>query len=75
MNSYNAELQAKNSSLQNILDIINEMPGGTTIAPEDSSFVPTNSGGTTYNSKINDNNIDLQKILEMTALLNSVDVI
>ena len=43
------------------------MAGGTTV--ESSSFVPTDSGGSTYKSKFGDNNIDLQKLLEMALAL------
>lgn len=34
------------------------------------SFVPTDSGGTTYKSKFGDNNIDLQKLLAMILALS-----
>lgn len=65
--AYKTEFQSNNADLQSILNTINAMPGGTTI--ESSSFVPTNSGGTTYKSKFQDNNIDLQRLLEMALAL------
>lgn len=65
--SYKQEFQSNNADLQSILDSINAMSGGTTV--ETSSFVPTNSGGTTYKSKFGDNNIDLQRLLEMALTL------
>lgn len=65
--AYKIEFQSNNADLQTILDTINAMAGGTTV--ESSSFVPTNSGGTTYKSKFSDNNIDLQKLLEMALAL------
>ena len=71
--AYKEEFQSNNADLQTILDVINAMPGGTTI--EISSFIPTNSGGNTYKSKFNDNNIDLQKLLEMAlSLPNSLRI-
>ena len=65
--AYKTEFQSNNADLQSILNTINAMSGGTTV--ESSSFVPTNSGGTTYKSKFQDNNIDLQRLLEMTLAL------
>lgn len=65
--AYKSEFQSNNADLQSILNTINTMPGGTTV--ESSSFVPTNSGGTTYKSKFQDNNIDLQRLLEMALAL------
>lgn len=71
--AYKSEFQSNNADLQSILDIINAMSGGTTV--ETSSFVPTNSGGTTYKSKFGDNNIDLQKLLEMALALPDLPAI
>lgn len=68
--AYKSEFQSNNADLQSILNTINAMAGGTAV--ESSSFVPTNSGGSTYKSKFGDNNIDLQKLLE-TALSLPVD--
>ena len=65
--AYKTEFQSNNADLQSILDTINAMPGGTTV--ETSSFISTNSGGSTYKSKFGDNNIDLQKLLEMALAL------
>ena len=65
--AYKTEFQSNNADLQSILNTINAMAGGTTV--ESSSFVPTNSGGTTYKSKFGDNNIDLQRLLKMALAL------
>lgn len=40
------------------------------LVPEiESTFTPTDSGGTTYKSKFDDNNVDLQKMLELAQSL------
>ena len=65
--AYKTEFHSNNADLQIILDTINAMYGGTTI--ESSSFIPTDSGGSTYKSKFQDNNIDLQRLLEMALTL------
>lgn len=65
--AYKEEFQSNNAGLQTILSTINSLRGGTTITS--SSFVPTNSGKNTYKSKFNDNNIDLQKLLEIALSL------
>ncbi len=64
--SYKTELQSNNTDLQRILDIINAMEGGSEV---ESTFIPTNSGGTSYKSKISDNKIDLQRLLELVQSL------
>lgn len=64
--AYKTEFQSNNADLQSILNTINAMFGGTTV---ESTFIPTNSGGTTYKSKFQDNNIDLQRLLEMALAL------
>lgn len=66
MANYKEALQGNNVDLQSILDTINAMEGGSEV---DSTFVPTDSGGTSYKYKLADNNIDLQKILEMAESL------
>lgn len=65
--AYKTEFQSNNADLQSILETINAMSGGTTV--ESSSFVPTNSVGSTYKSKFGDNNIDLQRLLEIALSL------
>ena len=65
--AYKTEFQSNNADLQSILNTINAMFGGSEI--ESSSFVPTNSGGSTYKSKFSDNNIDLQRLLDMALAL------
>ena len=65
--AYKTEFQSNNADLQSILNTINAMSGGTDV--DSSSFIPTNSGGSTYKSKFNDNNIDLQRLLEMALSL------
>ena len=64
---YKSELQSNNTDLQTILNTINALDGGITV--ETSTFVPTDSGNTGYQFKVIDNNIDLQKILELALSL------
>lgn len=59
--SYKSEFASNNADLRAILDTINAMGGNSSGS---STFVPTNSGGTTYESKFADNNADLRAILD-----------
>lgn len=63
---YKSKFKTNNTDLQSILDTINAMSGGIDV---DNNFVPTNSGGTTQQSALQDNNIDLQRILELALML------
>jgi len=63
---YKTELQSNNADLQTILNTINAMDGGSEV---ESTFVPTDSGDDSYGGLIGDNNVDLQKILELALSL------
>ena len=62
------KFQLNNNNLQSLVLAVKNLKGGSDDLPE-ITFVPTNSGGTSFKSKFSDNNVDLEKLLNLAKQL------